>query len=458
MKVIRKIYYKGKELLRKIKIAILYKSRWNLNKVRRITTLNKDNINNISIDKKEKKIISKKDYIFRVPTLSPLSCANNPIITADMVNDAIKVTGVADPFLVKENGIYYCFFEICTGDILTSELGYAFSHDAINWKYGCRLKGMEGRCAFPNIFKYDNEWYMIPDTNSNIYVYRASEFPKKWIKVNSLINGNFSDTDIVEINDIWYLFTLNSESKDCISVYYNESGHWNNQQWKEHPHSTIIHKPNSRLGGGIIKNSDNSIILPVQGTISGQYGEKTEFYQISNITKDTLNISDGVIGLSGIHGDDWTSLGIHQIDMLPLDNGNLYVIDGLRESDEKYAIGIYTDGCKFTFISCSLDNQNIKKDKWTKAKLIKNYDSDYMYSEKHIKIKYGGFYLINAQFDVDKFRILVNNTVIFYSFNNSGSKVIKLNKGDSIEVELLSIKEKINNSYEVSFIEIRKLN
>lgn len=404
------------------------------------------------------KIIEKNHAIdFRIPTLKPLSNCNNPIITADMVNDKKNSVGVADPFIVKEKGIFYCFFEICTGRITTSELGYAFSYNAITWNYGCKLNGFESRCAFPNIFKYKGDWYMIPDTNGDIDVYKAINFPKKWRKVNTLIEGKFADTDIVEIDGIWYLFTLDNQCSNSITIYYNESGCWNNRNWVIHPKGSIIKKNNSRLGGSIIKNSDNTLILTVQGTVSGQYGEKTEFYQISKISPTTLVVSNGTEALTGMHGDDWTNLGVHQIDMLPFQNGNLYVIDGLFNTNENYSIGLYTDGERNIFSSFGIENNKIQIMKWVNANLVKIYDNDFMFYNNTFKINSSGYYLFNFQVDVDKVRILINDTVKYESLTNIGNKILRLEKGNIINFELYSTKSNINNSSIISFIEVRKV-
>lgn len=394
---------------------------------------------------------------FRIPTLKPLSNCNNPIITASMVNDKKNAVGVADPFITKENGIFYCFFEICTGRITTSELGYAFSYNGITWNYGCKLKGFESRCAFPNVFKYRDNWYMIPDTSGNIDVYKAVNFPEKWVKVNTLIEGRFSDTDIVEINGIWYLFTLDSQRSNSITIYYNESGCWNNGNWIIHPKESIIKKSNSRLGGRIIKNSDNTLILTVQGTVSGQYGEITEFYQISNISSEILVVSDGVEALTGMHGDDWTNLGIHQIDILPFQNGNLYAVDGLYDTNENYSIGLYTDGERIIFASFGFENNEIETNKWINPSLAKLYDNDFMFYNNMLKIKNSGYYLFNFQIDVDKIRILINNAVKYETLTNIGNRVMKLEKGDIINFELYSTKSNMNNSSIISFIEVRKV-
>ena len=229
-------------------------------------------------------VVQKEVSNFRIPSLTPLSYASNPIITKDIVNDYEDVTGTADPFITKKDGVYYCFFELSTGNLNTSTLGYAYSYDAITWTYGSKLSGLETRCAFPNVKLDSNgEWYMIPDTSANLDVYKAVNFPSVWQKEYTLLNGKFADTDIIKIGDIYYMFTMEVGSN--LNCYYNESGDWKNTSWVKHPQSPVLQSPGMRLAGNIIVNDDGSAIVPCQGTQTGEYGEKTTFYQFTNFSK-----------------------------------------------------------------------------------------------------------------------------------------------------------------------------
>ena len=455
MNLLKKIYLKYRDILYKIKFSIVKSKRNIYMKKYQFITENSNIINNKNL---KDNLILKEKHNFRIPTLKPMSYCNNPIITSSMVNDKKDTVGVADPIILEEDGVYYCFFELCTGRISTSELGYAYSYNGINWNYGSKLKGFESRCAFPNLFEYNNEWYMIPDTSSSIDVYKAVEFPQRWIKVNKLIDGEFADTDIVELDGIWYMFTLNiKEKNNSISIYYNNTGEWNNSSWIEHPKSPIIEKHNSRLGGKIIKNSNNTLILPVQGTVSGQYGEKLDFYQISNLSLKSITVSNKVDGLTGLHGNEWTNLGIHQIDMLTFQNGNLYVVDGLLDPNENYSIGIYTDGDPFIFYNSGIQNRVFEKEIWTKVKFKKIYDNNFMFDEDSIKVNYSGFYKLNAQIDTAKFRVILNEKIIYESLGSNGYKILNLSEGDTLYIEIYTNKNEINNNTEISFIELQKI-
>ena len=399
-------------------------------------------------------VVQKEVSNFRIPSLTPLSYASNPIITKDIVNDYEGVTGTADPFITKKDGIYYCFFELSTSNISTSTLGYAYSYDAITWTYGSKLSGLETRCAFPNIKLDSNgEWYMLPDTAANLDVYKAVNFPSVWQKEYTLLNGKFADTDIIKIGDIYYMFTM--QTGNNLNCYYNESGDWKNTSWVLHPQSPVLQSPGMRLAGNIIVNEDGSAIVPCQGTQTDQYGEKVTFYQFTNFSKTSISISNGVTALTGSKGM-WDGVAIHQISTLKCNNGNLYVVDGLApRGKEEYSIGIYTDGDKQEIATSDITVPSINNSDWNDVNLTKVIDSDYMINGGNIKIVSSGVYLVNIQVGADKFRINNKGVPILKGIKN-GTKILYLKKNDILTVQIYNSTNSLDNNY-TSFIDVIKL-
>ena len=403
-------------------------------------------------------ITQKEVNNFRIPSLTPLSYASNPIITKDIVNDYEGVTGTADPFITKKDGVYYCFFELSTGNLSTSTLGYAYSYDAITWTYGNKLSGLETRCAFPNVKLDSNgEWYMIPDTSANVDVYKAVNFPSVWQKEYTLLTGSFADTDIIKIGDIYYMFTMEArnQSRNQLKCYYNESGDWKNTSWVKHPQSPVLQSPGMRLAGNIIVNDDGSAVVPCQGTQTGQYGEKTTFYQFTNFSKTSISISNGVTALTGSKGM-WDGVAIHQISTLKCNNGNLYVVDGLAPGGkEEYSIGIYTDGVKQEIVTSDITVPSINNSDWNDVDLTKVIDSDYMINGGNIKIVSSGVYLVNIQVGADKFRVNNKGVPILKGIKN-GTKILYLKKNDILTVQIYNSTNSLDSNYS-SFLDVIKL-
>ena len=428
-----------------------------VNKVKNSVFINaEDTSDNVTASDTTKvvEIVQKEVSNFRIPSLTPLSYASNPIITKDIVNDYDSVTGTADPFITKKDGVYYCFFELATGNVRTSTLGYAYSYDAITWTYGSKLSGLETRCAFPNIKLDSNgEWYMIPDTSANLDVYKAVNFPSVWQKEYTLLNGKFADTDIIKIGDIYYMFTMEVGSN--LNCYYNESGDWKNTSWVKHPQSPVLQSPGMRLAGNIIVNDDGSAVVPCQGTQTGQYGEKTTFYQFTNFSKTSISISNGVTALTGSKGM-WDGVAIHQISTLKCNNGNLYVVDGLAPGGtEEYSIGIYTDGDKQEIATSDITVPSINTNDWNDVNLTEVIDSDYMINGSNIKIVSSGVYLVNIQVGADKFRVNNKGVPILKGIKN-GTKILYLKKDDILTVQIYNSTNSLDSNYS-SFIDVIKL-
>lgn len=106
----------------------------------------------------------------------PYPGANNPVLTVQNITDR-NANYVADPFLACENGNYYMFFEVFSrhgGDI-----GLATSKDAINWQYKRIVLDEPFHLSYPDVFKWEDNYYMIPESaeDSSVRLYKAKKFP-----------------------------------------------------------------------------------------------------------------------------------------------------------------------------------------------------------------------------------------------------------------------------------------
>ena len=132
---------------------------------------------------------------------------------------------MADPFLIKHNGINYLFAELYDKKHSKGVIGYA------------KLKG--NRCgrfhiclsekyhlSYPCVFCRDSSIYMIPETadNKEAALYEASDFPKKWKKVKVICGQACVDTTPFSYQNENYYFTtvVNEHSSDDNLFLINE--------------------------------------------------------------------------------------------------------------------------------------------------------------------------------------------------------------------------------------------
>ena len=123
-------------------------------------------------------------------TLSPGT--TEPVLTKNDVTDR-AADFVADPFLFHENGIWYMFFEVATQNGEKCEIGLATSEDGLTWTYQQVVLTASNHFAYPYVFEWDGNYYMIPDTFDlgEVRLYQATNFPYGWTYVSTLISGNY---------------------------------------------------------------------------------------------------------------------------------------------------------------------------------------------------------------------------------------------------------------------------
>src|SRR5215471_15310209 len=62
------------------------------------------------------------------------SAASNPVLSAGDVTD-VPARFVADPFMIKVDGLWHMFFEVLNNQNDRGEIGMAVSRDGLGWQY-----------------------------------------------------------------------------------------------------------------------------------------------------------------------------------------------------------------------------------------------------------------------------------------------------------------------------------
>ena len=278
----------------------------------------------------------------------PYKGERNPIITPEMVTDRTGVSGVADPFIVNERGTFYMFFEVLSSDT-GDEIGLAISHDLNNWAYaGIVLSNaIHGhRSAYPNVFKVDGEWYMLPDTGWDIILYKAKNFPYEWEKVvTTLLPGGvgYNDTNMFFVEDVWYLTT--SQNGEGVDLYKNTSGDFRNKEWSfvKKIIANDANEYNMRGAGNPIVY-DGYVLLPIQAQPSGAaYGQYTYLYKLTGL--EGSNPLAANMGKLTDKQDDggWADGAMHHVSKMDFNGKMLYAVDGWK-APNRYTIGLYQNG------------------------------------------------------------------------------------------------------------------
>lgn len=114
----------------------------------------------------------------------------------------------ADPFLVEDGDKTYAFCEMMDRKRSIGYLGYGEIIENQRIRIKSFLK-TECHMSYPDVFQYNNLWYMIPETSGNrtIELYKAVSFPDKWELASTLLTEiRAVDTTCFCVNDQYYLF------------------------------------------------------------------------------------------------------------------------------------------------------------------------------------------------------------------------------------------------------------
>jgi hypothetical protein len=264
--------------------------------------------------------------------LKPLK--NNPVLTKFDVND-VRASFVADPFVIKENDLYYFFFEVKSKrkrDI--GEIGLAISEDLKHFEYQKIVIKENFNLSYPFVFKFKNEFFIILESGENrdLRLYKANNFPFEW-KLERVVfeNRRFADPTLLFLDNKIYLFVTNMEN-DSLEIYIstdlkNFTPHKKNSFYKGD-------KSKNRNGGRIFIDDDKTIYRFVQNC-SNYYGEKVDMYKITKIDEDDFE-EEFVKTILSPTKSGWNANQMHQIDIIKENNKYKAVVDGGSFEKENY--------------------------------------------------------------------------------------------------------------------------
>lgn len=264
-------------------------------------------------------------------SLAPAPNVNNPVLTAKDVTD-IQARFVADPFMVQESNNWYMFFEVMNARTNKGEIGFATSRDGFNWTYKQIVLKEPFHLSYPYVFKWNNEFYMIPESHEAyaVRLYRAVDFPNKWSFVQELFSGDYVDPSIFYYDGRWWMFASEGIRNDVLHLLYadNLTG-----TWVKHPNSPIIlGDANIARPGGRVLAFDNRIFRFTQDC-DPTYGNQIQAFEVTELTTESYTekeVAENPILKPSSSG--WNAEKMHHIDLhRTAENKWLACVDGYGE-------------------------------------------------------------------------------------------------------------------------------
>lgn len=196
----------------------------------------------------------------------------------------------ADPFLIKKNNKYYVFFEEL---IFTENKGFISVLELDengNYTKPVKVLEREYHLSYPNIFEFNDELYMIPESGTNnktIEIYRCIEFPANWRFEKVLIdNIKAFDSTILFYDGKYWMFTYLEYFKGkslSHGLYLFSADEPLSDNWKYHPQNPVIPDAVYSRPAGNFFTRDNKIFRPSQDC-SKRYGYGMKINQIIKLT------------------------------------------------------------------------------------------------------------------------------------------------------------------------------
>jgi len=190
----------------------------------------------------------------------------------------------ADPLLFKDGDANYLFVEAFNRNTCKGDIGFFTIKDEKISDFEL-LISQNYHMSYPLVFKYKNDYYMIPETGENrtIDLYKASNFPRGWIKDKTLISGHdYCDSTILEYENKLFLFSYSQTEGKYMNLVFELDML---TKTLKHIQTFYYNVNNGRGAGRMFIDEHNRIIRPAQDGEHG-YGKSTIFYQ--------LTISNGI--------------------------------------------------------------------------------------------------------------------------------------------------------------------
>lgn len=258
------------------------------------------------------------------------SFSSTPILQLDFRNFKTLIPPKhliwADPFVISENNKHYLFIEELPIKTNKGHISCMVLNDKGEVEKSAIIIDQPFHLSYPFIFKYEETWFMIPESadNSTVDLYECLEFPFKWRFKKSLLTHvrALDSTLYFQDNKYWLFCTIQkrsgSSTNEELCLFYTD--HFLTGEWTEHTGNPVLSDPSSARPAGRIFYHDNSWYRPSQICVP-RYGYGLSLNRIIKLSESNY-IEENVKEAK----PDWMKnlLSVHTLNF----SNELTVIDG----------------------------------------------------------------------------------------------------------------------------------
>ncbi len=253
--------------------------------------------------------------IYTGPTpfdLSQPEGLTNPVLTPSDVTD-FDADILAHPFMVVENSQYYLFFTVKYGATEEGGIGLALSDNGFDWEYQQLVIDEPYVVAYPYVFKWQDDYYMIPETHTepSIRLYKATDFPSKWAYEKDLLSGEiFISASVAYYKDTWWMF-VSPEGNGTLRLFFASDL---TGEWTEHPMSPIVeNNPDIARPGGRVLIYEGELYRMGQDC-APTYGNQVHAFKITDISPTSYQEEMIEPPLVKASSSGWNARAMHHVD------------------------------------------------------------------------------------------------------------------------------------------------
>ncbi|MNU22816.1 Glycosyl hydrolases family 43 [compost metagenome] len=198
----------------------------------------------------------------------------------------------ADPFLVREGGANFIFFEEMDQHTGKGHISVIML-DENGQSSGKPSKALiqPFHLSFPNVFKREGQYYMMPEQSSSgrLSIYKAVQFPHVWVEEMVMIEGmNILDPLwLFHEGKYWLFFNKIEEyeydNNERLYIYYSDSLFSND--WKPHKKNPVIIDMHKARNAGQIYSKEGELYRPSQNC-GATYGSEIMINRIVKLSEE----------------------------------------------------------------------------------------------------------------------------------------------------------------------------
>jgi hypothetical protein len=217
-------------------------------------------------------------------------------------------------------------------------IGLATSTDGQRWHYERIVLDESFHLSYPNVFKWKDDYYMIPESVAvkSVRLYKARHFPYEWQFIKTLITDrHLVDSQVLHYQGILWLF---SASPDNQNLYLFSADHPEGP-WSEHPQSPIVrgNGRDARPAGNVLDTGERLIRFSQDSQGYGEkYGKAVRGFEIMTLTREEYRerpLEDNPLLKES--GSGWNETGMHQVSAVQISHGHwIAAVDGKQRSGQ----------------------------------------------------------------------------------------------------------------------------